>query len=266
MKIAVIGCGNMAWPIVNTICKNEKEIKFFTYTPSQTRAKQLAKAVSGVHVSSLDEFPEVDLWIIACKPQQLQDLASNLKGRLSGKNIISILASTSISSLENALGTNKIIRIMPNTPSALGKGISLLVSAEGVTRDFESKVFQLFQYCGEVIKTKSEKDFDELTVFSGSGPAYVFRFALAYFKKLIDLGYDEAIARKLVDQLFLGSSELMKGDSSSYQEMVDKVTSKGGVTIEAINILEQNSSLDNMVGKSIDNAILRGREISNLNN
>ena len=265
MKIGVIGCGNMAAPIVRTISKNDKSIEFFTYTPSKARAKELALEIGGVNVEELELFPDMDLWLIGCKPQQLKTLGDSLKGRLAGQDIISILASTSFSSLEKHLGTKSIIRIMPNTPSAFGKGVSLMISNEVVRAQSAKKVFEIFNYCGEVIKANTEKEFDELTVFSGSGPAYIFRFALSYYKKLIKMGFDADVSRKLIDQLFLGSSELMLNEPNNYESMVSKVTSKGGVTIEAIKVLEL-SGIDAIVESSIDAAINRGEQISQLNN
>jgi pyrroline-5-carboxylate reductase len=265
MKIGIIGCGNMAAPIVRTISKNDKDIEFYTYTPSKVRAKELALEVGGVYIEELRLFPDMDLWMIGCKPQQLKSLGDSLKGKLANKDIISILASTSFSSLETHLDSKNIIRIMPNTPSAFGKGISLMISNEAVRAQFEDKVFEIFNHCGEVIKASSEKQFDELTVFSGSGPAYVFRFALSYYKKLIKMGFDEGVSRKLIDQLFSGSSELMVKETSSYESMVSRVTSKGGVTIEAVKVLE-SSDIDSIVENSIDAAIKCGKKISQLNN
>lgn len=255
----------MAAPIVRTISRNDKNIEFYTYTPSKVRAKELALEVGGVYMEELELFPDMDLWMIGCKPQQLKELGASLKGKLANKNIISILASTGFSSLETHLGTNKIIRIMPNTPSAFGKGISLMISNKAVRAQFEDKVFEIFNHCGEVIKTSSEKQFDELTVFSGSGPAYVFRFALSYYKKLIKMGFDENVSRKLIDQLFSGSSELMLRETNSYESMVSRVTSKGGVTIEAVKVLE-SADIDFLIESSIDAAIKRGEQISQINN
>jgi pyrroline-5-carboxylate reductase len=265
MNIGVIGCGNMASPIVKTIAVNDRSIKFYTYTPSKTRAKKLANDVGGVFIEELNSFPEMDSWIIACKPQQLKTLGEELSGKLKDQKVISILASTGFKLIEKYLDNKNIIRIMPNTPSAFGQGISLMMSSEAVTEQFDDQVFKLFSHCGEVIKTSSEKQFDELTVFSGSGPAYVFRFALGYYKKLLNMGIDETVSRKLIDQLFVGSSELMLRETESYESMVDKVTSKGGVTIEAIKLLE-SEDLDNMIDKSIEAAIERGKQISQNNN
>ncbi|MBT4793245.1 MAG: pyrroline-5-carboxylate reductase [Halobacteriovoraceae bacterium] len=260
-KIAVIGCGNMASPIVISMAKKFPNLEFHTYTPSKVKAISLAKNVGGVYHENLCEMNGMDIWLIACKPQQLNQLCLQLKGALKGQNIISILASVNIEILKNCFASNQVIRIMPNTPSLIGQGISLLFTKNETHKKFISFTEELFSSCGDVHKVSSERQFDELTAFSGSGPAYVFRFALGYFRKLQKLGYNDELARKLMDQLFKGASLLMLDSNESLEEMVSSVTSKGGVTIEAIEHLETNK-LDQIISESIDQAITRGKQIT----
>lgn len=261
MNIAVIGCGNMAFPIVTRIAKSFPEIIFHTFTPSKIKAQKLAKEVNGKFHETLDSLIDIDYWLIACKPQQLQKLSESLGDNFKEQKIISILASTNFLSLEKNLRTKDIIRVMPNTPASIGEGISLMSSSPNMDSKYIDLISNYFKACGEVINVDSEKEFDELTVFSGSGPAYVFRFANSYYKKLLDLGHEEELARKLVNQLFLGSSHLMMNDSENLGTMIDKVTSKAGVTIEAIKVLEKNS-IDQIISDSIDGALLRGKQIA----
>lgn len=261
MKIAVIGCGNMSVPIVSSIAKVYPEIEFHTFTPSKTRAIELANKVGGTFHKELATIVDMDYWLIACKPQQLNDLSLKLGEGFKNQKIISILAGTSIESLSNKLNTNMIFRVMPNTPCSLGLGISLIMTAKNVKSEDKIKLADLFKTCGEIINVESEKEFDELTIFSGSGPAYVFRFAKSYFLKLKQLGFSDELSRKLLDQLFLGSAHLMKNSNEDLETMIDKVTSKGGVTIEAIDVLEKNA-LDKIIDKSIDAGIIRAKQIS----
>jgi pyrroline-5-carboxylate reductase len=262
IKIAVIGCGNMSWPIITRMHQAfSGEIEFHTYTPSKERSRLLSTEVNGVHHDELQSFEAMDFWFIACKPQQLESLASDIGSKIKDQKVISILAATSIAKLEKEFHTKFITRVMPNTPSALGMGIELITHSESLDISDQLFINKMFEACGEVLLLETEKEFDELTVFSGSGPAYIYRFALSYEKKLIEMGYSEHVSRKLLNQLFTGSSALMQNSEDKLQVLVDKVTSKGGVTIEAIKVLEGNT-LDNTVSKSVDSALKRGKEIA----
>jgi len=261
LKIAVLGCGNMASPIVKAIALEFGDVEFHTYTPSGSKSVSLAADINGNHHDVLRTIPRVDYWLIACKPQQLEQLVQDLGEDFKEQNIISILASTNIQTLKLSFSTKKIIRIMPNTPALYGQGISLYLSSSEISETENLQIKHLFGACGELIEVANEREFDELTVFSGSGPAYIFRFALGYYKKMIQMGYSQDLSRKLLNQLFLGSAVLMDNSLDDLQTMVDNVTSKGGVTIEAVNILEENR-LDESIGTSIDSAIRRNKQIA----
>lgn len=265
MKIAVIGCGNMASAVVKQLHKSNKDIKFYTYTPSITRAKSLAEEVNGTVVEDFNSF-EIDLidyWLIGCKPQQVDELAKNMSEKLKDKVIVSMLAATSVEKLSRVFKTNKIIRIMPNTPIALGLGVTLVKSSDELDGLVKDKFLNSLEAGSYIIETKTEKELDELTVFSGSGPAYVFYFAYTLEQKLLNMGYEQAMCRELINNLFVGSSALMKDTSSSLSDLVDQVTSKGGVTIEAIKEYRSND-LGNISSKAIEQALKRTDEITQL--
>lgn len=259
MKIAVLGCGNMSTPIVERIFESEPTLKFYTYTPSQTKAMELAKKVNGVHVKDILQFPSVDFVLIACKPQQFADLLNIMPEHLKSAHIISIMAGISIQRIQIGVGHDNIVRVMPNTPVKLGYGISLIYGKDnGVVRSW-------FNYCGMTIEVESEKQFNELTTFTGSAPAYIFKFAQSYFIKLRELNQDEQSARDIVASMFLGASLLMNaGPSIPLEDLIRQVTSKAGVTEAALKVLNNNGVLDHLVSDSIDHAIARSIELSKL--
>ena len=258
MNIAVIGCGNMASKVVEQIHIANNHVKFYTYTPSRTKAAELARKVGGKVIEKLDQFDyqKIDYWLIGCKPQQVISLAKDLDGKLKDKYIVSMLAATSLEKLENLFHSKNIIRIMPNSPIGLGEGITLYTS--NIIAD---NFINLIKNGSYNIKTKTEKELDELTVFSGSGPAYVFYFALSLQQKLESMGYCHEEGRKLINKLFLGSAKLMESTETSLHELVDQVTSKGGVTIEAIDVYKCNE-LNKISSQAIDNALKRTDEIT----
>lgn len=262
--IGVIGCGNMAQAIVKGYYKNNNSVEFLTYTPSFTRADELAREVNGAAAKELGELKRADSIVIACKPQQLDSLCESIKSAgldLSHKHIISILAATPIESLKLKLAVSQVTRVMPNTPSLVGKGMSLLIHSIEVTDQQKDLVSDFFTSCGEVALMPNELTFDQVTTVSGSGPAYVFLFAQTMADKLVSWGVAEDEAKKIVIQLFCGSSELMKDQSeNTLSELVDKVTSKGGVTIEAVKSY-QADKLDQITSKALDAAFKRSEEM-----
>ena len=251
----------MARAMVTQVHKFEKDIEFYTFTPSGTRAKKLAMEVGGQAILKLVDLPECDLYLIACKPQQLDQLVCNLEGLLKGKNIVSVLAAINLDTLSAKFESKNIIRVMPNTPSEIGLGVSLSIAHNKANDDAYESAKRFLRPCGEVIELKEEKELDELTIFSGCGPAYLYRFALAYEKKLISMGHGKELSRRLVNQTFLGSAQLMKNSELEISTLINNVTSKGGVTIEAVKVLE-SSGLDEIVSNSVVAAINRTEQIA----
>jgi pyrroline-5-carboxylate reductase len=262
--IGVIGCGNMAQAIVKGMKNEFQNLNFLTYTPTYTRAKSLAKDVQGRAVKELSEMAAADILIIACKPQQFNDLVQQLKGLfdLSQKHIVSIMASISIESIMSRLAADKVTRVMPNTPSLLQEGISLIYHNESVDQSERDKIEKYFSACSKIYPMESEKTFDEVTTITGSGPAYVFEFAKSLMKKNNSFGVDEGTSQEMIVQLFRGALALMeKNQDKPLQELIDQVTSKGGVTIEAIKMYREKE-LDHITSQAIDKAIARSHELS----
>lgn len=264
--IGVIGCGNMAQAIVRGYYQKDNKVEFLTYTPSFHRANELAKAVNGKAVRDLADLNLANTIVIGCKPQQLNNLveAINKEGLdLSSKHIISILAATPIEIIKSKLNVSQVSRVMPNTPALIGKGISLIIHSNEVSESGKELVNNFFKSCGEVVEMPSEHIFDKVTTVSGSGPAYVFLFAQTMVQKLIEWDVEYNDAKKIVVQLFRGSSELMKDqDDNKLEDLIDKVTSKGGVTIGAVNSYKENK-LDILTSKALDAAFVRSEEIKN---
>ncbi|HLT23025.1 MAG TPA: pyrroline-5-carboxylate reductase [Bacteriovoracaceae bacterium] len=261
--IGVIGCGNMASAIVKGIHAQFRQIKFYTYTPSFTRAENLATAVSGVAVKNLSDLNECEILIIACKPQQFKTLAQELKAKvnLNKKLVLSIMAAISAKKIAEELDTQLITRVMPNTPALILEGVSLIYHSPQVPEDLQKRVESYFGACSRVHVLESEKLFDQTTVVTGSGPAYVFYFAKTMVDSLTQWGVAPDEAKKMVTQLFKGSASLMESKSNeTLDELIDEVTSKGGVTIEAINSFK-NANLESISQKALEAAYKRSEEI-----
>lgn len=243
--IGVIGCGNMANAIVKGYHSKNSQKKFLTFDPTAEKSKDLASAVKGESAHSLNDLKKASTVIIACKPQQFSQLVTDLKNadvNFSNTHVISIMAAMPLEQIKKSLACDKVTRVMPNTPIFLGEGMSLLLHSTDVSKDDRVFVKDFFSACGEVAEIEDEKTFNQITTVSGSGPAYVFLFAQTMVNQLIKWGLEEEKARKITIQLFKGSSDLMKEKAGeSLDQLISQVTSKGGVTIEAVNSFKENN-------------------------
>lgn len=238
-RMAVIGCGNMASPLVEGFASARKSLQLFTYTPSVTRAQELAQRVGGTCCPTLPELPTTDWMIIACKPQQFSALAEALRPRLSGQEIIvSVMAGITISRISEALGASQVIRLMPNTPVKVNKGVHMLYYPPQIAPEARTFLESLLKPTGLVTTFAEEALINAATAHIGSGPAYVFQMASVLIEDLCRRGIEAEQAKAMVNQMILGAATLMQSSELSATELRDQVTSKAGVTAEVLNSLE----------------------------
>ncbi len=252
MKIGFFGCGNMGRAIAEGIRKNDSQAELFFFTPSQTKAIELANRLKGTHIQKCDEMPDdLDWAILAMKPQSLGEF--HYKFRPSA-HILSVLAGVGIDKLQAKFNVKTIARLMPNTPSAVGMGANLLFT-EAKADELKSLLSSL----GKVYEMQSEEQLDQLTAFSGSGPALVFEFARQFEVGIKAFG-GHPDAREIITQTFLGSAMLMKNSDASFETLREQVTSKKGVTFEALQVLEKNN-LTSIMKEAFQAAYRRTLEI-----
>ena len=207
INIAVYGCGNMSEGLVRGIYNKNSNILFHTYTPSFTSAKNLADKVNGVSYKNITDIPVCDFYLIACKPQQISELSSNLKGLIAkDRPIISILAGTTIDSLIKNLDHDKIIRVMPNAPCLISEGVNLVYMSNHVEKNEGDTLISLLEYVSKVIVLKNESEIDKFTGISASGPAYIFEIARILTTKATQLGMKSEEATSMVNQMIYGSA------------------------------------------------------------
>ena len=243
MRIGFFGCGNMGAAIAHGFKKFDPSIDQYFFTPSKTKAQVLAGELNGHFVENVLDMPQdLDWYVLGFKPQSLNEFNYNFRP---DSKILSVLAGTGIDKLSKKFQTDLVARLMPNTPSAIGAGANLLYSP------FEAKQMnEMLKGLGKLFIMKSEAELDAITAFSGSGPALVFEFARLFEKHLIALAGENPEAREIVTQTFLGSAKLMESaikEGVSFEMLREQVTSKKGVTYEALQILEKNG-MDNIMG------------------
>lgn len=179
---------------------------------------------------------EVDIIILAVKPQDYSQLAASIKEYVSSNHVIlSVMAGISIQTIQESLKVNKVVRSMPNIPTKIGQGMTVFCASETIDRKDLFIVQNLINTTGKSIYIDREEMINAATAVSGSGPAYVYYFMNAMVESAIELGFSPSEAEFLVGQTFSGAVQLQNRSKESHQQWIDKVSSKGGTTEAAIN-------------------------------
>jgi pyrroline-5-carboxylate reductase len=215
-------------------------------------------------LKTIEEAPaKLRACVVALKPQVLKSEAPRLAPiAQSGTLMISIAAGTNVTSLRQAWGDDaRIVRAMPNTPGAIGEGISALYAAPGTTAKDRKLAESLLAALGQTVWVARESDIDAVTAVSGSGPAYVFLLveALAEAARREDL--PNAIALKLARQTVIGSGALLKSDPSPAERLRRNVTSPGGTTEAALEILLGRDGLKSLIARAVRDARRRAKQL-----
>ena len=261
-KLLSFGCGNMARAIIEGMHGSRSKLSYTLFTPSKTRAVSLAKDVEGVVLESLENIPRCDYYMISCKPQQLEELSKSIKGKLNpDATVISILAGTTVKRLQEALGIQNILRIMPNTPTLVGAGVNAFHFSNDFDSIIKNELVELFSSFSKVFTFEKENEIDKITGFSGSGPAYVFEFSRLLTKKMISMGIESDTAAEMIKWTIFGSAKLQLESSESSETLRNNVTSKNGVTYEALEKFKE-LNFENMIDQALDCAYNRSIELS----
>lgn len=230
---------------------------------NEARKQELLKLNIGeVCVVNDKRISDSDIVILAVKPQDLNELAMELKQALSSKNIIiSIMAGVKLERIENTLEQKYIIRAMPNSPAELGMGMTAFTASKTLNIEQIRKAENLLATTGRTVFFENENLLDAVTALSGSGPAYFFYIVKQMIEAGKQMGFDEATSSMLVKQTMLGSYHLMNTANKSLDELIKAVASKGGTTEAALSTFE-NEGVGKGLQKGIVNAKDRARELS----
>ncbi|MCD8371983.1 MAG: pyrroline-5-carboxylate reductase [Clostridia bacterium] len=262
-KLGIIGCGFMAQSILKGVILSDllRAKKVIVSDPDENSLDKAAElGVIGTndnkYVAENSEFV-----LIAVKPQSFPDVVKSLDGAMPEK-VISIMAGVKKEKIKALLGRHsKVARCMPNLPCSIGSGVI------GVDMsDFNSDVADT-DFIGSVLNclgttlSISESKMDAVTGISGSGPAYVFMF----IDGLIDAGVKQGLTKNeatiLAVQTVIGSAELVNESDCSVPELIKKVCSKGGTTIEAVKVF-QNRNFSSIIDEAVTACTNRSKELS----
>ncbi|KRQ09228.1 pyrroline-5-carboxylate reductase [Bradyrhizobium sp. USDA 4503] len=222
-----------------------------------------ALAAKGVRLNpQAKDLGTVDTLVVAVKPQSFRDAGAALKSFVGPSTlVVSIMAGTTMSALEEVVG-GAVVRAMPNTPAAIGRGITVAVPSKRVTAAQRAMTDALLKATGLVEWVDDESLMDAVTAVSGSGPAYVFLLAEELARAGVAAGLPEQLATTLARATIAGSGELLHRSDLPSATLRQNVTSPGGTTAAALEVLMANDGMQPLMTRAIAAAARRSRELA----
>ena len=262
MKVAFIGGGNMATALLSGMLDagfNAADIDVLEI--DAVRRQQLGDQHHvGAHAEAGAWLSSASVIVLAVKPQQLHAAVDSIRSHIGQPLVLSIAAGVRAATIAHWLGTDRIVRAMPNTPALIRAGISGVAALDAVSAEQKAAAEQILRAVGDVIWFDDEAMLDPVTAVSGSGPAYVFLFIEAMQQAARELGLGEHEARQLVIQTFAGAAQLAAESGEPVATLRQRVTSKGGTTAAGLARLEDGHVRQAIV-EAVRAANARAREL-----
>jgi len=217
------------------------------------------------HITAAQDIPtSVRSVVLAVKPQMFERISAQLGSVLSPKAVIvSILAGTSLRTLNAAFDGRIVVRAMPNTPAAIGAGISAIFADPAVPKKVLDDTEALLKPGGKVVYVDSEAELNAVTAISGSGPAYVFHLVEALEVGARDLGLPDDVAAKLARETIIGAAKLLESTDHGPDVLRKNVTSPNGTTQAALDVLMgEDGGLSKIMIATVRAAFARAKELS----
>lgn len=260
--IAFIGGGNMASAIMGGLLRQGWLAQQILVV--EPWAEQRAKLAHEWGVEAMAEptvalqYSPLVVW--AVKPQTFKEAAHQCHHHIGDSLHLSVAAGIRSNSMAEWLGTQRIVRAMPNTPALVGQGMTGLFARSAVTAADRESVQSVLAPTGELLWLSNEQQLDAVTALSGSGPAYVFYFLEAMAQAGAELGLSPAEAHQLAVGTFVGASALAKASDEPPEILRQRVTSKGGTTYAALTHMD-NAAVKAQFVQAMHAAAQRAQEL-----
>lgn len=239
MNIGFIGGGNMAAALIGGLRRAGAPHAIAALEIDPDRRMQLERDHGvATHGAAGEWLSACDVVVLAVKPQQMRAAVEAIRPFLARPLVVSIAAGVRAQTLARWLGTDVIVRTMPNTPALIGAGITGAAALAGVSAAQRGQADEILRAVGAVVWFDDEAMLDPVTALSGSGPAYVFFFIEAMQQAAAELGFTEAQGRQLAVQTFVGAAQLAAASNEPASVLRERVTSRGGTTAAALASLE----------------------------
>jgi pyrroline-5-carboxylate reductase len=208
------------------------------------------------------DISDIAALVVALKPQAFRGAGPGLRAFVEPATlVVSIMAGMTIASISQACG-GSVVRAMPNTPAAVGRGITVAVAARNVGDVQRATADALLGAIGSVEWVQDEALMDAVTAVSGSGPAYVFLLAEELARAGVEAGLPEALASRLARETVAGSGELLHRSDLAAETLRQNVTSPGGTTAAALEVLMGPDGMQSLLTRAVTAATRRSKELA----
>ncbi len=262
MKVGFIGAGNMGGAIAMAVRKSPLNPHIYVAEHNADKAQKLVDSVAAVISSVTDIVSKCDFVFLGVKPQTIRTLLeeiANISSRKKDAVYISMAAGVTLQTLGEYLGAAPVIRIMPNTPVAVGEGMTLYTCSDTVTSTQEENFLKLMAQSGKV-DLLDESLIDAGCAVAGCGPAFAFLFAEALAQGGVACGLTEEKAISYAAQMLYGSAKLLMNSEKSASDLRAAVCSPGGSTIRGVQSLEEDG-FGEITAKAIQKSYERTKEL-----
>jgi pyrroline-5-carboxylate reductase len=242
-RLAFIGCGAMAEAMVSGLLIKElvSPEQIVASNPREERVQELVgRYAIRATTSNQEAASGASIVIVAVKPQFFGEVVEDLQSVLDPSTLVlTIVAGVKMRRVADGLATPKVVRVMPNTPGQIGRGISVW-TATGAVDDAEyDRTRAILSALGSEVYVTHEDELDMATALSGTGPSYVFLFMEALVDAGVHMGFSRRVATRLVSETIIGSVEYAASTTDHLAKLRNQVTSPGGTSTEAIYQLER---------------------------
>jgi pyrroline-5-carboxylate reductase len=259
--IALAGAGKMGGAMLTGWLAGGLDAKQVVVIEPMPSAEIAALVARGIQLNP-KHVGTVETLVVAVKPQSFREAGAQLKSFVGPTTLVaSIMAGTTLASLSEVCG-GAAVRAMPNTPAAIGRGITVAVPAKNVSAAQRATADALLRATGSVEWVEDESLMDAVTAVSGSGPAYIFLLAEELARAGVAAGLPEELATKLARETVAGSGELLRRSDLSAATLRQNVTSPGGTTAAALSVLMGEDGLQQLMIRAIAAATARSKELA----
>lgn len=258
--VVIIGAGHMGYAIALGLKRSSQTLSIAAVDLNHTYGNEMKNA--GIQViNNLPNNSTSKIMILAIPPQAFATLAeSNLQHKLRTDMTVSVMAGVNLSELADLLKTLQVCRAIPNLPSAINEGMSVLAFTPQTTQKNRCLVNGMFSKLGRLLIVKEEPLIDDATALVGGGPAYVAYFAQALVEYALLAGFDERNACAMVVQTLRGSSELLDVYQEAPEKLCEKVMTQNGTTEQAIKLFN-NQKMKAVIVEGLRQACARSKEL-----
>ena len=244
-RLAVIGVGNMAKAVISGIQKSDVCVsEIFLFDKNESQYEDLCEGrCSYVRCNSISSAVESsDCVLLSVKPQNYADVLKEISA-VNGhdtKLYITIGAGITVKTVSDALNTADVVRVLPNIPMTIEKGVSVICRNNNVSSDDFNFVCSLFNAAGSTLLI-DENEMNRIIGVTSSSPAYVFKFIDSIYKGALMQGLSSEGLMDAICDVFIGSALLLKNSTETAEELIARVASKGGTTEQALKKLDESN-------------------------